>query len=180
MRYMQGVGSGVGSQGIMADWKAEIVNGFIEEHGITDMIEFGCGDGEVLSRIQCESVLGLDISEIAIKMCQRRFHDDKRYSFALYHPDNLPDVSAELVLSMDVLFHLVDDFTYHRYMHHMFNELARDWVIIYAKNSEQESGLASHMMYRVFTDDVPPEWTLHRHIPQKYYQPSDFYIFKRL
>ena len=44
-RYQDGQGSGAGSYGQLAQFKAEYLNRFVAEHAIADVIEFGCGDG---------------------------------------------------------------------------------------------------------------------------------------
>ena len=47
-RYKHGGNSGDGSYGHLAEYKAEIINDFIEENQIHNIIEFGSGDGNQL------------------------------------------------------------------------------------------------------------------------------------
>jgi hypothetical protein len=48
-RYRTGGTSGSGSYGRLAEFKAEILNEFVRERGVSSIIEFGCGDGAQLS-----------------------------------------------------------------------------------------------------------------------------------
>lgn len=47
-RYDGGGNSGVGSYHHLAEFKAEIINGFVAREGIKTGIEYGCGDGNQL------------------------------------------------------------------------------------------------------------------------------------
>lgn len=89
-RYREGGTSGSGSYGKLGEFKAEVINSFIEEQGIKSVIDFGCGDGNQLSVFQlpaCTTYIGLDVSKTAIRRCIERFKNDKNKSFFLYDPD---------------------------------------------------------------------------------------------
>lgn len=45
--YQAGETSGRGSYGVLAEFKAEVVNGLIQRENIASIIEFGCGDGRM-------------------------------------------------------------------------------------------------------------------------------------
>ena len=47
-RYRNGGHSGDGSSGQLADFKAEVLNGFVKLYNVSSVIEFGCGDGKQL------------------------------------------------------------------------------------------------------------------------------------
>lgn len=47
---MQGGTSGAGSYGVLAEFKAEVINSLLLEHSILTAIEFGCGDGSQLKK----------------------------------------------------------------------------------------------------------------------------------
>ena len=47
--YAQGGTSGAGSYGKYAEFKADILNRFVQENSVRSVIEFGCGDGNQLS-----------------------------------------------------------------------------------------------------------------------------------
>ena len=71
-RYSQGGNSGAGSYGHLAEFKAEVINGFIEQHEIKNVIEWGCGDGNQLGLFRCEEYIGYDVSETAIEICCKK------------------------------------------------------------------------------------------------------------
>ncbi|MBI9084342.1 MAG: hypothetical protein JEZ11_12140 [Desulfobacterales bacterium] len=68
-RYAQGGTSGAGSYGRLAEFKAEVLNTFVEERGVQNIIEFGCGDGNQLSLAKYPSYVGLDASKTAVTQC---------------------------------------------------------------------------------------------------------------
>ena len=188
-RYKRGGNSGAGSYGKLAEFKAEVINDFIKEKGISTAIEFGCGDGYQLSLFKIPRYIGLDVSRTAIKLCIERFKEDKSKSFFLYDPecflDNLHVFKTELALSLDVIFHLVEDHIFEAYMNHLFSA-AEKYVIIYSSNTDENPWYAPpHCRHRKFTDWVEknkPEWRLIKVIKNRYPNESlsDFYIYERV
>jgi SAM-dependent methyltransferase len=183
-RYVAGGTSGAGSYGAQAEYKAAFLNAFVAENGIDSVLEFGCGDGNQLRLAEYPSYLGLDVSPKAIQMCAALFGSDDSKSFLLYRPDAFFDnarfVHADLTLSLDVIYHLVEDEVFERYMAHLFATSDR-YVIVYATDGERRDA-ARHVRYRPFTGWVErsaPEWHLaaveNRTAPE--YQ--DFFVFAR-
>ena len=109
-RYKQGGNSGTGSYNHLAKFKAEVLNQFVKEKQINSIIEWGCGDGNQLSLAEYPSYLCYDVSKTAIEICNQKFQDDKTKDFIWCGEENFTDnKTAELVLSLDVLFHLLED-----------------------------------------------------------------------
>jgi hypothetical protein len=186
-RYRQGGNSGMGSSGRLAQFKAEVVNQIVNENAITSVVEFGCGDGRQLQQaVYPGTYTGLDVSPEALRLCSERFSDDpsKRFLAADEDPGN-----AELSLSLDVIFHLVEDHTFERYMWQLFAHALR-FVVIYASNRDEITRDA-HVRHRNFSNWImrqAPDWQLVRHVPNRYpFDPlapndtsfADFYIFGR-
>lgn len=121
-RYAAGGTSGEGSYGRLADFKAKVINDFIVEKKILSVIEFGCGDGNQLSLLQVPRYIGLDVSASAIRRCIARYADDGTKSFFLFDAKGFQDrtgvFAAELVLSLDVIYHIVSDEEFEAYMRH--------------------------------------------------------------
>ena len=69
-RYKYQGNSGAGSYGKLAEFKAEVINEFINENNINNVIEFGCGDGNQLNLFNIKNYLGFDVSDTIIKLCQ--------------------------------------------------------------------------------------------------------------
>lgn len=184
-RYEKGGTSGIGSYGKLADFKAEVVNDFIKRHKIKSVLDFGCGDGNQASLLDVDRYLGLDVSEEAVDICVRKLKGDFSRKFGLYSQPCI--YSVDMTMSLDVIFHLVEDSVYKQYMKDLFN-CARRFVCVYSSNTnEQTERQGEHMKQRRFTDDVDDKWRLIKRIENKYpYNPldgsgslADFYFFKR-
>jgi SAM-dependent methyltransferase len=187
-RYEQGRTSGPGSYDKLAHYKAEVLNRFVADHQLTTVIEFGCGDGNQLQLAEYPHYTGYDISPLVLDMCRQRFADDPTKSFR--EMKEYAGESAELTLSLDVIYHLIEDATFEAYMRRLF-EAATLYVIIYSSNKdEQDDVVVAHVRHRRFTDWVEqqmPAWTLLEHIPNRYSfvnDPvagsfADFYIYGR-
>lgn len=170
-RYARGGTSGAGSYGRLALFKAEFLNDFVERRGIQSVVEFGCGDGHQLSLARYPSYLGFDVAPTAIELCAKRFAADTSKRFVLHDSqrDPAPAQVAELALSLDVIYHLVEDEVFEAYMRHLF-AAAKRYVIIYASNDEASSP-APHVRHRRFTDWVnlhEPAWHVESHTPNRY------------
>ena len=163
--YAQGRTSGPGSYGSAAEGKRQFLNNLVHERGISSVIEFGCGDGNQLSMAEYPSYIGLDVSRTAIGLCQRRFAADATKSFFLYDgacfTDRAGIFTADLALSLDVVYHLTEDAIFETYLRHLFTAGERQ-VVIYSTDVEI-SGTAPHVRHRRFTPWVEaniPDWRL--------------------
>lgn len=193
-RYENGGDSGAGSYGRLAEFKADVLEEFIDEHDVDDVIEFGCGDGNQLSVTDYPSYIGLDVSPTAIQMCKDKFDGDESKSFFLYDSESFVDnhgvFRADLGISLDVIYHLTEDEIYRKYMQHLFSSSDR-FVIIYSTNTSENDATPAHVKNRKFTDWVETnatDWELTDVIDNEYpYDPENpestsragFYIFER-
>jgi hypothetical protein len=187
-RYARGQDSGAGSYGRFAEFKAGVLNGWVREHGVRSVIEFGCGDGNQLRLAQYPEYLGLDLSPVAIRACRKAFAGDATKRFL--HLDDYAGERAELAASLDVVYHLVEDAVYEDYLRRLFAAATR-FVAIYSSDTDDNSGhRAPHLRHRRFTPWVArhaPEWTLARHVPNPYpfdgdpasTSFADFFIYAR-
>jgi hypothetical protein len=194
-RYVKGGTSGAGSYKHLAQFKADVINLIVPELRVHSIIDFGVGDGNQLRLINLGNettgtrvdYTGVDVSPRAIAMC-RAVYPDLR--FMLDTEAVSMCISADMVMSCDVIYLLVEDSAYEKYMDDMFRMASR-YVLIYARDSEKNH--ATHVKFRKFTTRIAtshPEWNLCAHIPQMYAQnilgannestsPSDFYIYKK-
>ena len=187
-RYAQGGNSGIGSYIKFAEFKAEVLNRFVSEHDVASVIEFGCGDGNQLKLAHYPRYAGFDVSKTVIAQCRQMFAGDNSKSFALM--DEYNDQQAQLSLSLDVIYHLVEDEIYDQYMRTLF-KAAQRYVIVFASNTDDNSDAqGTHVRHRKFTDWVDANtqhWSLIEHIPNRYpyegdYRSgsfADFYIYQR-
>jgi cyclopropane fatty-acyl-phospholipid synthase-like methyltransferase len=188
-RYRRGGTSGAGSFGRLAEFKADTLNGLVARMGIESVIEFGCGDGAQLSLAAYPRYVGIDVARSSISACRRRFAGDatKRFYLTRERPADLG--RFDLVLSLDVIYHLVEDNVFDDYLHSLFAHAGR-FVVIYSSNKFDASD-APHIRHRLFTSWIEthaPQWRKTGYLPNKYpfdpAQPAetsfaDFYFFGR-
>ena len=174
-RYAAGGDSGAGSLGKFGEFKAEVLNDFVRRHGIQTVIEFGCGDGRQLALAHYPRYVGFDVSTQAVNLCRDRFMGDD--SKAFYEVREYSDQRADLTLSLDVIYHLVEDEVFESYMRRLFDASTR-WVIVYASDQEDtDRAEAAHVRHRKFTRWVEanrPGWVLRETIPNRYPYTGDF------
>src|SRR3989344_1673226 len=181
-RYAAGGTSGLGSYGEVSEFKAKFLNDFVKKHAIETVIEFGCGDGNQLSLAGYPSYIGLDVSKSAIRLCIARFKQDATKSFFLYDPDLFHDshrlFSAELVISLDVIYHLVEDEIFYTYMRHLFSA-SHKFVIIFSSDTNANAmHLAPHVRNRGFSEWIMKNitgWRLIEKIPNIFADKNDLY-----
>ena len=187
-RYASGGNSGVGSYNKFAEFKAEILNTFVVKHGVKSVIEFGCGDGNQLLLANYPAYIGLDVSPTVIGVCKARFLTDTKKTFKLM--SEYSEETSDLSLSLDVIYHLVEDEIFENYIRALF-KAANRYVIIYASDSEDNAGYeGTHVRHRKFTKWIKENvsnYKLIEHIPNKYpYEGdyttgsfSDFYVYEK-
>lgn len=61
MRYRSGRDSGRGSYGLLAEFKADVLNTFVASHGVRMVLEWGCGDGNQLRFAQYPWYLSIGV-----------------------------------------------------------------------------------------------------------------------
>jgi len=184
--YQDGNTSGDGSYGLLARGKAEFLNNFVKENNISSIIEFGCGDGHQLSLAAYPRYIGLDVSRSAINLCKRRFSEDRNKSFFLYDGAFFVDraglFTADLALSLDVIYHLIEDAVFETYMAQLFSAGQR-YVVVYSTNMLM-AGTAPHVRHRLFcawVEENRPQWKLTQVTrgPNSGPGRADFFVYER-
>jgi len=187
-RYASGGNSGVGSYNAFAKFKAEIINAFVAKHDVVTVNEFGCGDGNQLELANYPRYNGFDVSETVIASCKEKFFSDTSKTFKVMRAYD-GDI-AELALSLDVIFHLVEDDVFADYMRVLF-KAANRYVVIYSSDSDDNAGYeGTHVRHRKFTQWIQEnvsDWKLLDYIENRYpykgdYRRgsvADFYIYEK-
>jgi hypothetical protein len=174
-RYSAGGDSGVGSYSFFAEFKADVLNEFVVTHHVQTVIEFGCGDGNQLGLANYPTYLGFDVSNTAILKCKELFRSDGHKSFRLV--SEYDGEKADLALSLDVIFHLVEDNVFEHYMRMLF-EASNRYVIIYSSNTDNNRSYeGTHVRHRRFTRWVQENlqhWNIVEHIPNRYPYRGDY------
>ena len=187
-RYRSDGHSGAGSHDRLAQFKAEILNEFVRSHAVDSVVEFGCGDGRQLALADYPAYLGIDVSPTALEQCRARFAGDPSKHFV--QSGEQPDRTFDLALSLDVIYHLIEDEVFEAYMRTLF-DAAHRWAIIYSSNSDAPTP-EPHIQHRRVTDWVAThrkDWRLVEQIGNRYPYDSrnpdltsfaDFYIYERV
>ena len=188
-RYKRGGNSGSGSYGRLAEFKVSFINNFISKMHITTIADFGCGDGNIASKfIGYTDYIGIDISKEALDICKKRFRTRNNMRFLYYRKNVFQIIETELVLSLDVIFHLVTQSEYVNYLNNLFLSASK-YVIIYSSNSIGENW--NHVRERNFTRFIKlnfNNWQLieiaNNKFPFQISQEnttsrSDFYVFEK-
>ena len=133
--------------------------------------------------------MGFDISQEVISHCETVFKNDKTKTFKLM--DAYANEKAQLTLSLDVIYHLIEDNVFFGYMKRLFDSSTR-YVIIYSSDIDKQARLqAPHVKHRKFSDWIEQnksEWKLIQHIPNRYPHTedefkgsfADFYVYERI
>lgn len=188
-RYRKGGNSGTGSYNNLAEFKAEVINRFVSENDIKSVIELGSGDGNQLKYFNFKSYTGFDVSQSAISRCRKLYETDRSKRFELLGSYN--GEKADLTLSLDVIYHLIEDEIFHDHMSILFSA-SEKFVIIYSSNADdhENNNVAVHVRHRKFTNWIQENasvFTLIHFVPNKYpYNKdgnstsyADFYIFQK-
>lgn len=187
-RYREGGNSGAGSYNRLAEFKAEVVNDFVKRNNVRSVVELGVGDGAQLRLADYPLYTGFDVSKSVVAKTRALFAQDS--SVRILHISELTDrTKADLSLSLDVIYHLVEDNVFDLYMEQLF-DISTKFVIIYASNSDSEWP-DPHVRHRKFTRWVEqrrPDYklidTIKNRYPHSDIDPdntsfSDFYIFAK-
>ncbi len=192
-RYQQKGNSGGGSYTHLAEHKADVINCFVKQEQIQTVTEFGCGDGNQLTLASYPFYTGLDVSPTAVKICQEKFGNDTTKQFFVFDGSDVSQLkayTADLTMSLDVLYHLVEKEVFESYLLNLFS-CSRKYVLIYASDFDQvEDPLYRHENRRKFTGFIAqhiPGWELKEVIKNKYPTSqhgdkgslSDFYIYRK-
>lgn len=177
-RYRNGRTSGAGSEGDAAEAKAAYVRNLLERERVDSIIDWGVGDGTVLKMTDTRiPYLGIDVSRTIIGRIKVAFTNqpEKRFLLASEYTGR----QADLAMSLDVIFHQVDDADYEQHLGLLFGSAQR-FVLIHSSNHDG-GRTAEHVHWRRFTPDVMawhPQWYLED-------APDDpeavgFYLYRRI
>jgi SAM-dependent methyltransferase len=154
---------------------------------VESVLELGCGDGAQLKLARYPQYTGVDVSPSAVARCRSIFELDANKGFFL--SGELPEeMQADLTISLDVVYHLVEDNVFDAYMKDLFRR-ARRFVIVYSSNRDASWG-SKHVRHREFTAWVErneANWYLKSMTPNRYPYDAqnpetsfaDFFVFAR-
>jgi SAM-dependent methyltransferase len=176
-RYLRGETSGPGSYGRLAKFKAVVLNEIVAERSVSSVIELGCGDGAQLAMAKYPSYLGVDVSPAAVAVCQKKFAGDAAKRFITLEEFRRTHPTADLALSLDVIYHLVEDAIFDGHLRDLFSAATR-FAAIYSSNSDRIVDPAPHVRHREFTRWIAqhtPDW----HLIRTYQNPYPYRWWNR-
>lgn len=165
-RYAKGGDSGAGSKNHLSMFKAKTIRDIIRRFFLKSIAELGCGDGmqvkEMIPFFQTERVKydGFDISQPLIWSLREKFKNQE--TIVNFFSMSQLSEKYEATISMDVIYHLVEDKVFEDYMAKLFDHSSKV-VIIYSSNHEDNEGSAAWVRHRRFDTWVTanrPEWKL--------------------
>ena len=151
---------------------------------ILRILDAGCGKGWLSEQLtsQGHDVHGIDSSETAIKICK----DHRQGEFTVSRLGNF--TSAELfdaVISMDVLFHILDDQEWEKSLLNLASLLTADGILIIADDPrEQRYNLGDYIVHRSMSEYLsslePHGFNLVETLPLRFAgNPNKFLVFQR-
>jgi SAM-dependent methyltransferase len=147
-RYSKGRDSGEGSYGELALFKAKVINDLVIRNGLKSVIEFGSGDGNQLKLANYPQYTGVDVSRVAVDRAKLNFSAERTKKFLT--TEEYAGERAELALSLDVIYHLVEDSVFEVYMDRLFSA-AKRFVVVYSSNCTGLMTDSPHVRHREFT-----------------------------
>lgn len=179
-RYQNGGNSGSGSYNELYIFKRDIINNIINKNSIKSIIDFGCGDGNQIREINTKNYIGIDIAKTSIDICKMKYNGSIK-KFYTYKEIDTMNLQAELTMSLDVLYHILEEELYVTYLKNLFSSSSK-YVLIYSSN--YDGHIDGHMHTRKFTNNIEnmfPNWDLHKKINQIYPKKSsaNFYLYKK-
>lgn len=185
-RYARGGNSGAGSYNQIAEFKTKVINDFITLKKVDKILDYGCGDGNQCKYFLIKNYLGIDVSKTSIKICKEKYNNDNTKKFLLWNKQNeslIYEFKPDLVISLDVIFHLVEDVVFEQYLNNLFS-FSQKYVIIFSTNRNEQ--IALHQKNRKFTDYIEEKisnWELNKIIENPYKgadSQADFYIYEKV
>ena len=113
-----------------------------------------------MSLIRYPEYLRFDVSPTAIELCKKKFKHDPSKTFK--HIAEYNEDKADLALSLDVVYHLVEYQVYQTHLSNVFRSSDK-WALIFSNDHNENDGVSEHVKHRKFTKDVKkfhPNWKL--------------------
>lgn len=147
-RYKGDGNSGLGSYGREAKFKSDYINSVIKTKKIKTINDLGCGDGNQISQLTgFKRYCGYDVSETALFNCKKGFENKKQFNFV----NRISEMNfSDLTMSLDVIYHIIEDNVYQEYMRNLF-DLSLKYVLIYSTDNDSLKSGVEHIKHRKFS-----------------------------
>ncbi len=149
------LGSGAGSKGVWRLRKLDAIERALKRHPIRRVVDLGCGDLQVLRELPALAELdyvGVDFAAEVVARNRVAFPHLRFVHADLANLDTLDLAPADLVLCLDVLFHIPDDETYRGVCRYLFNSGARAVILTGTVGHRESNGV--NLWYRDFWEEA--------------------------
>ena len=162
-RYYYGGNSGRGSYLEEANIKANFLNNTIQKFDLDYIVDIGCGDGNNLGLFKSPNYFGIDLSETIIKKNIRKFIRDKSKKFYLLKDNQIKIINEiksivnqnnTIILSFDVIFHLVEDTVYKEHLDFINSTNANYCLVVSTDKHVHYDYSKPHVRHRNYSKDL--------------------------
>ena len=177
-RYKSGGNSGWGSHDASSvNFKKDYINTWIDKFKSKTIVEFECGDGNQLSYFEnYDKYYGHDISPNIIEKNKTKFKGDDTKEFTS-DADELMVRKYDLALSLDVIYHLVDDEIHNEYMHRLFS--SSDKICVFGVDNDNPVK-AQHVKNRKISDFVKEHYPSYKLTDVKMFNENvGFFLYEK-
>lgn len=123
--------------------RGRLISRFALRNQVSTVLDIGSGDGRQAAYLDVPGYLGVDPSIEAVRLARKQ---NPAKTFELLEDPEPRDMH----LSLEVMFHLIDDDTYRQHLDLLFS--ADRFVVVWASDHD-ETG-AAHVRHRHWTPDV--------------------------
>ena len=154
------------------------INNFIKEHNIKSLLDFGCGDFNIGSKLNIDMYYGVDISKDLIEYNKLKYEDElHKFIFNNESYNNLP--STDLIIIKEVLQHLDND-KIKEILDHLIH-ITNKYIIIFDTSYNDDININPNLNITNITTLISSKeiknYNLHPELPPFNY---DFKIIDRL
>jgi len=183
-RYVNGGDSGWGSHNqTIVNFKKDYINNIIQRFSIKTIVDLGCGDGNQLGYLNgYEKYYGYDISHNVLTKCKIMYLNQNNKEF-VNNVEELLVRKYDLALSLDVIYHLVEDDMYYEHIKNLF--LLSDLICIFSTDDDVKDNETPlpHLRNRKISKYVEENFSNFKLIESKrFYEISEnnigFFIYK--
>jgi SAM-dependent methyltransferase len=136
------LGSGLGSRGDVLQLKQDLLAGLIPAHGGLSVLDWGCGDLEVVRGFPWRDYVGVDTSTEALRIAREKRPDWSFATPAVFDADD--GQRRDIVLCLDVLIHQPTHAEYSALVRKLV-ALGRRGVLV--AGFDRDPGIRSHITY---------------------------------